>query len=125
MQKLTNLESRINMTRYPVPGTRYPLPDTRYPVPGTRYPIPTTRYPLPGTRYPVPATRYPLPGTRYPLPGTRYPVPATRTRVFHHAILPRDFILRYSLKHNNHVTARKETYKISNYKLSPHEFSCG
>ena len=36
MQKLTNLESRINMTRYPVPATRHPLPATRYPVPATR-----------------------------------------------------------------------------------------
>ena len=59
MQKLTNLESRINMTRYPVPATRCPLP----------------------------ATRYPVSATRYPLPGTRYPVPSTRTRVFHHAHL--------------------------------------
>ena len=57
MQKLTNLESRINMTRHPLPGTRYPLPGTCYSVPATRYTV----------------------------PGTRYPVPATRTRVFHHA----------------------------------------
>ena len=43
MQKLTNLESRINMTRYPVPGTRHPVPATRYPLPGTRFPVPATR----------------------------------------------------------------------------------
>ena len=29
MQKLTNLESRINMTRYPLRGTRYPVTATR------------------------------------------------------------------------------------------------
>ena len=45
MQKLTNPESRINMTRYPVPGTRYPAPATCYPLPATRYLPPDTRYP--------------------------------------------------------------------------------
>ena len=40
MQKLTNLESRINMTRYPLPGTPYLVPATWYPLRGTQYPVP-------------------------------------------------------------------------------------